>query len=108
MVAEETNRELSLSLTSGGSCPPMRDEHPLRWGSPQDPSSAIFTLDDGAEGMDRESLGNGITAMLDALNHAQGALRDVIVPTGQVFAWSCLLIFFFLHLFLFSDHLYFF
>ena len=46
--------------------------------------------------------------MLDALNHAQGALRDVIVPTGQVFAWSCLLIFFFLHLFLFFNHLSFF
>ena len=29
VVAEETNRELSLSLTSGGSCPPMQDEHPL-------------------------------------------------------------------------------
>ena len=60
----------------------------------------IFTLDDGAEGMDRESLGNGITAMLDALNHAQGALRDVIVPTGQVFTWSCLSIssfFFYFH-----------
>ena len=58
----------------------------------------IFTLDSGAEGMNRESLGNGITALLDALNHAQGALRDVIVPAGQVFAWSCLLIFpFFVH-----------
>ena len=53
----------------------------------------IFTLDGGAEGMNRESLGNGIMALLDALNHAQGALRDVIVPAGQVFAWSCLLIF---------------
>ena len=51
---------------------------------------AIFTLDDGTEGMERESLDNGITAMLDALNHARGTLRDVIIPTGQVFTWSCL------------------
>ena len=70
VVAEEAGRELSISLMSGDSRPPVRDEHPLRWGSPHDPSSAIFTLDDGAEGMDRESLGNGITAVLDALNHA--------------------------------------
>jgi len=54
----------------------------LRSGSPQDPSSVFFTLDDGTEGMERESLDNGITAVLDALNHAQGALRDIIVPTG--------------------------
>ena len=72
VVAEETDRELSLVLTPGGSHPPMRDEPLLRWGSPQDPSSVIFTLDDGTEDMDRESLGNGITAVLDALNHAQG------------------------------------
>jgi len=57
----------------------------------------IFTLDDGAKDKDRESLGNRIMAMLDALNHAQGALRDIIVPTGQVFAWSCLLIFSFIY-----------
>ena len=70
VVAEEAGRELSLSLTLGGSRPPVWDEHPLQWGSPQDPSSAIFTLDYGAEGMDREGLGNGITAVLYALNHA--------------------------------------
>ena len=72
VIAEEASRELSLSLTlgGGGSRPPVRDEHLFRWWSPQDLSSAIFTLDDGDEGMDRESLGNGIMAMLDALNHA--------------------------------------
>ena len=69
-VTAQTDKELSLSLTLGGSRPPVWDEHPLQWGSPQDPSSAIFTLDYGAEGMDREGLGNGIMAMLDALNHA--------------------------------------
>ena len=40
----------------------------LRWGSPQDLSSKLFTLDDAAEGMERESLNEGITATLKALN----------------------------------------
>lgn len=70
VVAEETDRELSLVLTLGGSRMPMRNEPLLRWGSPQDPSSVIFTLDDGVEGVERESLDNGIMAKLDALNHA--------------------------------------
>ena len=67
----------------------------------------IFTLDDGAEDMDRESLNNGITAVLDALNHAHGTLQDVIVPVGQVFAWSCLLIFsFFIYFYFLITYLF--
>ena len=45
----------------------------------------LFTLDDAAEGMERESLNEGIMAVLEALNQARGALQDVIVPTGWVF-----------------------
>jgi len=36
--------------------------------------------------MERESLDEGIAAMLEALNHARGALREVVIPTGRVFA----------------------
>ena len=84
-VAKETGRELSLVLTSEGHHPPMQDEPPLRWVSPWDPSSKLFTLDDAAKGMARDSLNEGITATLEALNQARGALRDVIIPTGHVF-----------------------
>ena len=80
-----TGGEPSLALTSVGSDSPARSEPLLRWVSPQDPSSELFTLDDAAEGMERESLNEGITAMLEALNQARGALHDIIVPTSQVF-----------------------
>ena len=80
--------ELSLALTSESHHPPARVEPLLRWVSPWDPSSELFTLDDAAEGMEREKLHEGFTAMLEALNQASGALHDVIVPTGQVFTWS--------------------
>jgi len=36
-------------------------------------SSELFTLDDAAKGMERESLNEGITAALEALNQARGA-----------------------------------
>ena len=85
VVAEETSRELSQVLTPGASHPLARDEPLLLWGSPQDPLSEFFTLDDAAEGMEREILNEGILAVLEALNHARGALRDVVVTTGRVF-----------------------
>ena len=47
--------------------------------------SELFTLDDAAEGMERESLNEGITATLEALNQARGTLHDIIIPTGRVF-----------------------
>ena len=102
--AEKTGKELSLALTSEGRHPSARDEPPLRWVSPWDLSSELFTLDDAAEGMEQEKLREGFTTALEAPNQASSALRDVIVPTGQVFNWLCLPISFFLHLFLFSDH----
>ena len=53
---------------------------------PQDPASKLFTLNDAAESMEQESLDVGIVSVLKALDHARGALRDVVVPTGRVFA----------------------
>ena len=91
-VAEETGKELSLVLTSEGHHLPMWDEPSFRWVSPWDPSLELFTLDDAAEGMERENLNGGIAAVLEALNQFRGALRDVIIPNSQVFTWSCLLI----------------
>ena len=44
----------------------------------------LFTLDDVAESMERESLDVGIASMLEALDHATGALLNVLVPFGRV------------------------
>ena len=44
----------------------------------------IFTLDDDADSMERESLDVGIASMLEALDHAMGALHDVVVPSGHI------------------------
>ena len=52
---------------------------------PQDPTSILFSLDDATKSIERESLNEGISAMLEALNQARGVLCDVIVPTGWVF-----------------------
>ena len=51
---------------------------------PQDPASTLFTLEDAAESMEQESPDVEITSVLDALDHATGALRDVVVLSGQV------------------------
>ena len=90
VVVEETDREFSLVRTSEGRHPPTWDEPLLWWVSPRDPSSELLTLDDAAKGMEREKLREGFTTTLEALNQASGTLRDVIIPTGQVFTWSCL------------------
>ena len=44
----------------------------------------LFTLDDAAESMEQESLDVGIAYVLEALNHATGALHNVVVPSGRV------------------------
>ena len=44
----------------------------------------LFTLDDVIESMEQESLDVGIVSVLEALDHAMGALRDVVVRSGQV------------------------
>ena len=56
----------------------------------QDPTSALFTLDDHAESMERESLDFGLSTMMNALNQVRGALREIFVPTSQVSAHSSL------------------
>ena len=73
-VVEETGRELSLALTLESHHPPVWDGPPLRWVSPWDPSSKVFTLDDAAKGTEWESLNKRITTALEALNQTRGTL----------------------------------
>ena len=44
----------------------------------------LFTLDNAVESMERESLDVGIASVLEALDHATGALCDIVVTFGQV------------------------
>ena len=46
----------------------------------------LFALDAAVESMEWESLDVGITSVLEALDHARGALRDIVIPSGWVFA----------------------
>ena len=82
VVVEWTGGESSLAMTSGGIHSPAWGEPLLWWMNPQDPTSTLFALVDATESMERESLDEGIAATLKALDHARGALREVIVPTG--------------------------
>jgi len=52
----------------------------------QDPTSALFSLDDVGKSMERESLDIGFLAVMNALNQATGALHEIIVPSSRVFA----------------------
>ena len=52
----------------------------------RDPSSSLFSLDDVAESVERENLDIGFSAVINALNQANGALREIIVPSSRVFA----------------------
>jgi len=60
---------------------PVRGEPPLEWMAAQDPMSALFSLDDHAESMEWEGLDVEISTMLEALDQARGALREIVVPT---------------------------
>jgi len=51
---------------------------------PQDPTSILFSLNDATESIERESLNQGITTMMEVLNQARGVLRNIIIPTGWV------------------------
>ena len=82
----EADGEPSLALTSVGSDSPAWGEPLLWWASLEDPTSMLFTLDDAAESMEWESLDVGIAFVLDALDHARGALRNIVIPSGRVFA----------------------
>ena len=44
----------------------------------------LFTLNDATESMEQKSLNVGIASVLEALDHAMGALRNVVIPSGQV------------------------
>ena len=46
--------------------------------------STLFTLNNAAKSMERESVNVGIASVLEALNHAMDALCDVVVPSGEV------------------------
>ena len=63
-VAEETDRELSLVQPSQSRHLSTRDEPLPRCVSLWDPSSECFTLDDVAEGLEREKLSEGFVATL--------------------------------------------
>ena len=101
VVPHRVRREPPPAPLSGGSRSPMRGEPPLQWMAAQDPTSALFSLDDHAESMEREGLDVGISTMLDALEQARGALREIVVPTTQVLTWfssffACFCVFVFL------------
>ena len=83
-VVERTRRRSPLALLLGGSRSPTRGEPPLQWIAAQDPTSALFSLDDAAESMERENLDIGFSAMMDALSQASGALCEILIPSGQV------------------------
>ena len=83
-VVERTSGGSPLALMSGGSHSPVWGESLLQWMDPQDPSSILFSLDDATKSIERESLNEGISAMMEVLNQATGILRDVVVPIGRV------------------------
>ena len=87
-VVQRTRRESPLVPLSGGSRSPTRGEPPLQWMAAQDPTSALFMLDDHAESMERESLDFGLLTMMNALNQVRGGLHEIVVPTSQVSARS--------------------
>ena len=83
-VVERTNGESPLALMSGGSHLPTWGESLLQWMDLQDLTSILFSLNDATESIERESLNEEISALLEALNQARVVLRDVVIPTGQV------------------------
>ena len=85
-VVGRTQRELPLALLSGGNRSPARGEPPLQWMAAEDPSSALFSLDDAAESLERENLDIRFSAALNALNEATGALREILTPSSWVSA----------------------
>ena len=46
--------------------------------------SVLFSLDDASESMERENLDIGFSTVMDALSLAGGALREILIPSGQV------------------------
>ena len=85
-VVERTSRGSPSALMLGGSRSSTSGEPPLQWMAPQDPTTTLFSLDDAAESMERESPNIGFLAMMDALSQARGVLHEVFIPTGWVSA----------------------
>ena len=85
-VVERTRRRSPPALLSGAIRSPARGEPPLQWMDARDPMSALFSLDDVVESMEQENLDIGFSAVMNALNQASGALREIIVPSSWVFA----------------------
>ena len=107
-VVGRTRGRLPPALLSGGIRSPARGEPPLEWMDARDPTSALFSLDDVAESMERESLDIGFSVVMNALNQATGSMREIIVPSSQVSAlfspfFSCPCVFVFLILVFFSE-----
>ena len=68
VVPRRIRREPPPAPLSGGSRSPVRWEPSLLWMAAQDPTSALFSLDDHAESMERESLNVGLSTMMNALD----------------------------------------
>ena len=85
-VVGRTHRPYPPALLLGGSRSPMRSEPTLHWMDARDPSSTRILLDDVAKSVERENLDIGFSAVINALNQANGALRKIIVPSSRVFA----------------------
>ena len=81
-----TSEVSSLALTSIGSDSLTWGEPLLRWTNLEDPASTLFTLDDAAESIERESLDMGVVSLLEGLGNAWGALADAVIPAGRVLA----------------------
>ena len=56
VVPHRIRREPPPAPLSGGNRSPARGEPPLQWMAAQDPTSALFLLDDHSESMEREGL----------------------------------------------------
>ena len=85
-VVERTRRRSPPALLSGGSRSPMRGDLLLQWMAAEEPTSALFSLDDAIESLELENLDIGSSTMMNALNQASGALHKILVPTSQVSA----------------------
>ena len=59
-----------------------RQPFPHQWMAAQDPTSALFMLDDHAKSMDLESLDIGLSTMMNALDQARGVPCEIFVPTS--------------------------
>ena len=85
-VVERTHRRSPPVLLSRGSRSPAQGEPSLQWMAAEDPTSALFSLNDAAESMEPKNLDIEFSAMMDALSQVSGALQEILVPTGRVSA----------------------